>query len=236
MGCVSVRLTASPAAACRWCCSGFRRHRHGRGWRRGQMQELPFHRIDLGEICRDVMIAATFPGHQGEAAARECRRWTCAAQMNYRSQLLPLMTADFRLAAMVKNRRDVAVQEYRRKLSGMAWHDPRMERVAETAGLNHGMVENAIALRLRPRGVGHLIHADSARGRLVDRERIRGQTPPPIGPRDRIAGAFHLSERGQQLRRDRGGRITGILDRLELRDPPPRTIETPALRPDSSLC
>src|SRR5207302_5810122 len=28
--------------------------------------------------------------------------------------------------------------------------------------------------------------------------------------------------------------VVGILDRLELRDPPPRTIDAPALKPDSS--
>jgi hypothetical protein len=69
------------------------------------------------------------------------------------------------------------------------------------------MVQNAITLHLRERRVGHLVHADSARSRLVDRERIRGHTPPPIGPRNGIAGAFHLGERGQQLRRDGGGGV-----------------------------
>src|SRR5438067_1552770 len=73
-----------------------------------------------------------------------------------------------------------------------------MEQGRGTAGLNDGMVENAVALRLRQCGVGHLIHADSARSRLVDRERIRGQTLPPIGPCNGIACAFHLGERGQQ--------------------------------------
>jgi Glutathione S-transferase, N-terminal domain len=34
--------------------------------------------------------------------------------------------------------------------------------------------------------VGHLIHADTARGRLVDREGVPGQLPPPIGARDRL--------------------------------------------------
>src|SRR5580700_6616378 len=45
-------------------------------------------------------------------------------------------------------------------VSSVAWHDPRMEQGRGTAGLNHGMVENAIALRLRQCGVGHLVHAD----------------------------------------------------------------------------
>jgi hypothetical protein len=92
-------------------------------------------------------------------------------------------------------------------LGGVAWHDQRMEQGRGTAGLNDGMVEDAVALRLRQRGIGHLIHADSARSRLVDRERIRGQTPSPIGPCNWIAGAFDLGERGQQLRRDGGGGV-----------------------------
>ena len=50
-----------------------------------QMQESPLHRIDLGEICFDVVIAATLPWQQAEATARECLRRTCAAQMNDRS-------------------------------------------------------------------------------------------------------------------------------------------------------
>src|SRR5437763_14833270 len=68
------------------------------------------------------------------------------------------------------------------------------------------MVENAIALSLRERRVGQLIHADRARSRLVDRERIRSQTPPPIGGCNGVAGALDLGEGGQQLRwdRDRG--------------------------------
>jgi len=101
---------------------------------------------------------------------------------------------------MAKNRCNVPVQENRRKLCGMARHDPRIQRSRGTAGLGDGMVENAIALRLRERRVGHLIHADRARSGLVDRERIRSQTPPPIGGCNGVAGALDLGERGQQLR------------------------------------
>jgi len=48
---------------------------------RGQIQELPFHAIDLSEICSDVVIATAPPGHEAEAAARECPRRTCAAPL-----------------------------------------------------------------------------------------------------------------------------------------------------------
>ena len=61
-----------------------------------------------------------------------------------------------------------------------------MEQGRGTAGLNHGMVENAIALGLRQCGVGHLVHAD-------------GQ-PPPARPHveliavlpDDCGGRLHL--------------------------------------------
>ena len=145
------------------------------------MQELPFHRIDLGEICCDVVITATLPGHQAEAAARECRRWTCAAQMNYRGQLLPLLTADPRVSTMAEDRCDFAVQEHRGELGGVALHDPRMAQGRGTAGLNDGMVENPITLSLRQRGVGHLIHADSARRRETRKHRASDLTGTSSG-------------------------------------------------------
>ena len=104
---------------------------------------------------------------------------------------------------MAKNRRDFSVQEYRRKFCGMARHDERMERGCRTSALDDGMVQNAITLGLRERRIGHLVHPDGARSRLVDRERIRTQTPPPIGGCNGVAGALDLGERGQQLRWDR---------------------------------
>src|SRR5580704_11882938 len=53
--------------------------------------ELPRHRIDLGKICRDLLIAAALTGNRTEATAREPLRRACAAEMNYRGKLpLPL--------------------------------------------------------------------------------------------------------------------------------------------------
>jgi hypothetical protein len=88
------------------------------------MQELPFHGVDLGKICCDVMIAAALSGHEAEVVAREFRRWACAAEMNDRSQLVPLLTADFCLSATAKN--TFTVQEHRRKFCGVARHDSRI--------------------------------------------------------------------------------------------------------------
>src|ERR1700726_1743397 len=61
------------------------------------------------------------------------------------------------------------------------------------------MIADAIVSRLGKGRVGHLVHANAARGRLVDREGVPGQPPPPIGARDRIAGALDLRQRREQL-------------------------------------
>src|ERR1700758_5812599 len=63
---------------------------------------------------------------------------------------------------------------------------------------------------------------------LFTTEGIPGELPAPVGARHRIAGAFDLRQRGQQLGRDRAGGI-----RVEERFvPPPRfdrfLVERPA--------
>jgi hypothetical protein len=136
---------------------------------------------------------------------RLCR--TRAGEMNYRGQLLPPLPADFCSSPRSKYRRDVPVQQHRRQFGGAARHDPRIKRTRRATVLDDVMVENAIAFHLRKGRVGHLVHADAARGRLVHRERIPGQTPSPIGVRDWIASALDLGERGQQFGRDRAGGI-----------------------------
>ena len=45
-------------------------------------QKLPLHRVDLGEIGRDEVIAAALAGHHLKAAVREGRGGTCAAEMD----------------------------------------------------------------------------------------------------------------------------------------------------------
>jgi hypothetical protein len=62
-----------------------------------QTQELPRHSIDLGEICRDLLIAAALTGQQMEAAARERLGRACAAKMDYRGKLPLLLRAGSRL-------------------------------------------------------------------------------------------------------------------------------------------
>jgi hypothetical protein len=59
----------------------------------GEAQELSFHIIDMGEICRDVVVAAALAGGQIESAAHERLGQTCAAKMNYSGKLLLLLRA-----------------------------------------------------------------------------------------------------------------------------------------------
>ncbi len=61
---------------------------------------------------------------------------------------------------------------------------------------------DAEAPRLGIGGVRHLIHADRARSRAIDRERVEAEMPTPIRRRHWIAGAFGLRQCGEQLRRD----------------------------------
>src|ERR1700719_4366058 len=93
----------------------------------GEAQDLPRHRIDLDEICRDLLIAAALSGDRTEATAREPLRRTCAAEMNYRGELLRLLPAGRSFWPVREDCRSVAVQKHRRQLDGAARWDPRIE-------------------------------------------------------------------------------------------------------------
>src|SRR5690242_4763111 len=86
-------------------------------------QERPLHRIHLGEICRDIVVTATFAGEKMEAATREGLGRGCTAEMNHCGKLLRLVQVGGRVWSVCKNRRDVAVQKHRRELDSMARHD-----------------------------------------------------------------------------------------------------------------
>src|SRR5580704_2070553 len=118
--------------------------------------------------------------------------------MNYRGELLLLLQAGGRVRSACKNRRDVAVQKHRRELDRVARHDASIKPTEPAAVLN-GMVANAISSRFGEDCVGHLVHADGARGGLIDREKIPGQAPPPIGSCYRITRTLDLREGGEQL-------------------------------------
>ncbi len=73
--------------------------------------------------------------------------------------------------------------------------------------LNHPMVVNAVPFPFLKGRIGDLEHTDRARRWSIEFQRIPGQSPSPVCPCDRVAGAFHLRERGEQIRCDDGGRM-----------------------------
>jgi hypothetical protein len=83
-------------------------------------QELPRHRMDLGEICRDLLIATALTGDRMETAARKGLGRACAAKMDYRGKLPLLLRAGRCLLRARENRRDFAVQKHGRKLDSAA--------------------------------------------------------------------------------------------------------------------
>src|SRR5207245_6611673 len=71
--------------------------------------------------------------------------------------------------------------------------------------LDYGVVVDAVALRVPERRVGDLEHSHGARRGPVQLEGVPAGAPRPARPRHRVARAFDLRERGEQLGRDDGG-------------------------------
>src|SRR5688500_8783937 len=96
----------------------------------------------------------------------------------------------------------------------MARHGPAIEAV-EPAGTdvmppsigNDLMIPDTVFSRFGERAVGDLKHAYRAGSRTINFERVPRPAPVPIGASDRIAAAFHLSQRGKKFRRDDPGRM-----------------------------
>src|SRR5207249_2305415 len=97
-------------------------------------------------------------------------------------------------------------------LDRMAGHDagvetvePARARVVPWTVFSHGVVVDAVALRISERRVGDLEHSDRARRGPVQLEGVPAEAPAPARARDGMARAFDLGERGEQLGRDHGG-------------------------------
>ena len=75
----------------------------------GEAQELPLHRVDRGEVCCDVVVAATLAEGQTEAAARKGLGRTCAAEMDDGGEILLLLRAR-RVRPVCENCCDVAAR------------------------------------------------------------------------------------------------------------------------------
>src|SRR6266478_1229586 len=141
-------------------------------------------------------------------AARKGLGRGCTAKMNDRGELLLLLLVGGPVWSACENRRNLAVQKRRCKLDSVARHDASIKPIEPAAVLHDSVLADAISSCFGEGCVGHLVHADGARGGLIDRERIPSQAPPPIGSCCRIARTLDLRQGGEQLGRD-GGR--GIL-------------------------
>src|SRR5271165_4187487 len=75
----------------------------------GDAQKLARHRVDLGEICRDVVVAAALARDQMEAVARERLGQTRAAEMNYGCETMLVLRAGPHVWPVCENGGDIAV-------------------------------------------------------------------------------------------------------------------------------
>ena len=117
----------------------------------GETPELPLHRVDPGEIDRDVVVAAAFAWHQLKTTAGEGCGRTGTAEMDDGSEILRLLQTRCRAWPTCEYLHDVPVQGHRRKLDGAARYDAGVESVVPagvpivpSALLNDGVVADAI--------------------------------------------------------------------------------------------
>src|ERR1700757_22502 len=122
-----------------------------------------------------------------EAAARKGLGRGCTAKMNDRGELVLLLLVGGPVWSACENRRNLAVQKHRCELDSVARHDASIKPIEPAAFLHDSVVADAISSCFGEGCVGHLVHADGARGGLIDRERIPSQAPPPIRSCYRIA-------------------------------------------------
>src|SRR6202790_3917522 len=102
-------------------------------------QKLPLHRIDLGEICRDEVIAAALAGHHLKTTVHEGRGGTCAAEMDECGEILLLLRAWRGVRRAGKNCRDIVVQVHGRELDGMARERAGIEASEPAGGINESL-------------------------------------------------------------------------------------------------
>src|SRR6202023_696460 len=85
-------------------------------------------------------------------------------------------------------------------VSSIAWlGTTRVKPIEPATVLRDSVMADAILSRLGEGSGGHLVHADGARGGLIDRKGVPGQAPPPIGSCYRIARTLDLRQGGEQL-------------------------------------
>src|SRR4030081_2192395 len=127
-------------------------------------QKLPLHRIDLGEIYRDEMIAAALAGHHLKTTVHEGRGGTCAAEMDECGEILLLLRACRCVWRAGKNCRDIVVQVHGRELDGMARERAGIEASEPRGGIYGRGSSDSVAWRLGARSICHLGHSPQPPG------------------------------------------------------------------------
>src|SRR5206468_11327249 len=137
---------------------------------RSQPGELPLHRVHLREVGARVVVAAALAGAQPEAPRRIGVASPRSAQVDDGGQILLSLRRGRDDTAAPDRARDLAIQQGRGHLDGVARHDPTVEgveparrRIEPGALLDHDVVVDAVAPRLAEGRVGDLVHADRAR-------------------------------------------------------------------------
>src|ERR1700738_790662 len=114
-----------------------------------EAQELPLHRVDLGDIGSNEMIAAPFAGHHLKVTACVSGGRTSAAEMDKGSQVLLLLRVWLHIAREGENRRHMAIEIHGCKFDGMARERAEIEAGEPAAGIRDGIVSGT-----EPRGLG----------------------------------------------------------------------------------
>src|SRR5258707_13256136 len=131
------------------------------------------------------MIAAALAGHHLKTTVHEGRGGTCAAEMDECGEILLLLRACRCVWRAGKNCRDIVVQVHGRELDGMARDRAGIEASEPAVGIYDSVPSDTVACRLRVSCIGHLVHAHSARGGVLNPGRIPGglATPSSAGHR-----------------------------------------------------
>ena len=134
--------------------------------------------------------------------------------MNHGSQFLFLSRAGFKCAASRQSIDHALVQIGGGQFDRMARQGSSIEAIKPTGSRivsrilgRDFVIADAIPARLGESSVGQLKHAEGARGRPIDLQRIPRPLPTPVGARNGIAVALDLRQRGEQFRRDNAGGV-----------------------------
>src|SRR5512138_3887279 len=172
------------------------------------------HLCHLVEIATHVVIAATLSGTERQLTPRVALARAGTAEMDHGRKILLLLERRIDDARSRQRPRHAAIEVRRGELDGMRRHDAHVEaveparlEVVPRPILDDDVIVNAVTAGLFERAIRDLIHADGARCRPIHFEGMCVERPAPIRAHDRIARAFDLRKRSQELRGDRARRV-----------------------------